>query len=42
MTNEQIKDIIIAMIEKGYMNATSYDETINRIIKVYTELSSKC
>lgn len=40
MTDELIKDIIIAMIEKGEVTGNSFENTLERITKTIEKLRS--
>jgi hypothetical protein len=42
LTSEQIKDIVIALIEKGYVNTSSLDAVINSVVKAINTISEKC
>lgn len=42
MTNEQIKDIVVALIEKGFIDTSSFQNVIDSIVKAINTISTEC
>ena len=42
MTNEQIKDIVVALIEKVFIDKSSFQNFIDSIVKDINTISTEC